>query len=196
VTEPGSSFPSLRTDRLLLRPWRPDDRQPFARMNADTDVMEFFVAPLTREQSDAFVDRIEAGFAEHGFGVWAVEELRTGAFVGFAGLLHQTFEAPFTPAFEIGYRFARPTWGQGYATEAARAAVSFGFERAGLLEIVSMTAVGNVRSRAVMHKLGMTHDCDDDFDHPRVPDGHPLKRHVLYRLSVARWQALQMVGRG
>jgi RimJ/RimL family protein N-acetyltransferase len=103
---------------LLLRPWRPDDRQPFARMNADTDVMEFFVAPLTREQSDAFVDRIEAGFAEHGFGVWAVQELRTGAFVGFAGLLHQTFEAPFTPAFEIGYRFARPTWGQGYATEA------------------------------------------------------------------------------
>src|SRR5205085_2707275 len=94
----------LRTDRLLLRPWRSTDRQAFARMNADPEVMEFFVAPMTREESDAFVDRLEAGFAEHGFGVWAVEEISTGAFIGFAGLLHQTFEATFTPAFEIGYR--------------------------------------------------------------------------------------------
>lgn len=182
----------LRTDRLLLRSWRPDDRQAFARMNADPEVMEFFVAPLTREESDAFVDRIEAGFAEHGFGVWAVEEISTGAFIGFTGLLHQTFEAAFTPAFEIGYRFARPAWGQGYATEAAREAVRFAFERAGLVEIVSMTAVGNVRSRAVMNKLGMTRDPDDDFDHPRVPDGHPLKRHVLYRMTIERWHAAHL----
>ncbi len=160
-------------------------------MNADPDVMEFFVAPLTREQSDAFVDRIEAGFAEHGFGVWAVEEIGTGAFLGFTGLLHQTFEADFTPAFEIGYRLVRPAWGQGYATEAAREAVRFGFEQAGLAEIVSMTAAGNVRSRAVMTKLGMTHDPADDFDHPRVPDGHPLRRHVLYRLTSKQWQAAQ-----
>ena len=188
--------PMLWTDRLLLRSWRLADRQPFARMNADPEVMEFFVAPLTREESDAFVDRIEAGFAEHGFGMWAVEEISTGAFIGFAGLLHQTFEASFTPAFEIGYRLARRAWGQGYATEAAREAVRFGFERGGLAEIVSMTAVGNVRSRAVMDKLGMTHDPDDDFDHPRVPDGHPLKRHVLYRLTSARWHAMQMAGDG
>jgi RimJ/RimL family protein N-acetyltransferase len=120
----------LRTDRLLLRPWRPDDRRAFARMNADPDVMEFFVAPLTREESDALVDRIEAGFAEHGFGVWAVEELSTGEFIGFTGLMHQTFEATFTPAFEIGYRLARHSWGKGYATEGAREAVRFGFERA------------------------------------------------------------------
>jgi RimJ/RimL family protein N-acetyltransferase len=152
--------------------------------------MEFFVSPLTRAESDAFVDRIEAGLAERGFGVWAVEEIDTGAFIGFAGLLHQTFEAPFTPAFEIGYRFARHAWGQGYATEAAQEAVRFGFESAGLTEIVSMTAVGNVRSRAVMERLGMSHDRDDDFDHPRVPDGHPLERHVLYRLTVERWQAM------
>ena len=181
--------PVLRTERLLLRPWRSADRPAFARMNADPDVMEFFVAPLTREESDAFVDRLEAGFAAHGFGVWAVEELSTGAFIGFAGLLHQTFEAAFTPAFEIGYRLAKHAWNQGYATEAAREAVRFGFERAGLDEIVSMTAVGNVRSRAVMDKLGMTHDLCDDFDHPRVPGGHPLKRHVLYRLTRRNWQA-------
>jgi ribosomal-protein-alanine N-acetyltransferase len=180
----------IRTDRLLLRPWRPADRQPFARLNADPEVMEFFVSPLTREQSDAFVDRIEAGFAEHGFGVWAVEEVATGGFIGFTGLLHQTFEASFTPAFEIGYRLARHAWGHGYATEAAREAVRFGFEQAGLPEIVSMTAVGNVRSRAVMHKLGMTYDPADDFDHPRVPDGHPLKRHVLYRLTAQRWHSM------
>jgi RimJ/RimL family protein N-acetyltransferase len=186
----------LRTDRLLLRRWRRDDRQAFARMNADPEVMEFFVAPLTREESDALVDRIEAGFAEHGFGVWAVEEISSGAFIGFTGLLHQTFKAHFTPAFEIGYRLARHAWGQGYATEAAREAVRSGFEREGLAEVVSMTSVGNVRSQAVMHKLGMTHDPDDDFDHPRLPDGHPLKRHVLYRLSSERWRALQMADNG
>jgi len=186
----------LRTDRLLLRPWRSADRPAFARMNADPEVMEFFVSPLTREESDAFVDRLEAGFAEHGFGVWAVEEISTGEFIGFAGLLHQTFEAAFTPAFEIGYRLARQAWGQGYATEAAREAVRFGFERAGLLEIVSMTAVGNVRSRAVMEKLGMTNDPRDDFDHPRVPDGHPVKRHVLYRLTLEQWRAAQAAREG
>ena len=183
------AVPVLRTKRLLLRPWRPEDRQPFAELNADPEVMEFFVSPMTREASDAFVDRIEAGFTEHGFGVWAVELLDQGAFIGFAGLLHQTFEAPFTPAFEIGYRLARPAWGQGYATEAAREAVRHGFERVGLDEIVSMTATGNVRSQAVMKKLGMTHDPADDFDHPRVPDGHPLKRHVLYRLRAEEWRA-------
>ncbi len=127
--------PMLRTDRLLLRSWRHSDRQPFAWLNADPQVMEFFPAPLTRGESDAFVDRIETGFAEHGFGVWAVEEISTGAFIGFAGLLHQTFEASFTPAFEIGYRFARHAWGQGYATEAAQEAVRFGFDSAGLGEI-------------------------------------------------------------
>lgn len=183
--------PVLRTDRLLLRPWRPDDRPAFARMNADPAVTAFLVAPLTREESDAFADRIERGLAEHGFGLWAVEEADTGAFLGYAGLLHQTFQAPFTPAFEVGYRFARRAWGHGYATEAAQAAVGFGFEQAGLTEIVSMTAVGNTRSRRVMEKLGMTHDSRDDFDHPRVPDGHPLKRHVLYRISDAGWRAQQ-----
>ena len=118
-----------------------------------------------------------------------MELLGQGTFIGFAGLLHQTFEAPFTPAFEIGYRMARPAWGHGYATEAAREAVRHGFECAGLDEIVSMTASGNVRSQAVMKKLGMSHDPADDFDHPGVPAGHPLKRHVLYRLGAEQWRA-------
>lgn len=158
-------------------------------MNADREVMEFFVAPMTREESDAFVDRIEADLTGRGFGLWAVQELSTGRFIGFTGLIHQTFEASFTPAFEIGYRLAKHVWGRGYATEAAHEAVKHGFEQVGLSEIVSMTAVGNVRSRAVMRKLGMTHDPADDFDHPRVPDGHPVKRHVLYRLTAQQWRA-------
>jgi ribosomal-protein-alanine N-acetyltransferase len=179
----------LKTDRLVLRRWRLDDRMPFARMNADPDVMEFFVSPLTREESDAFVDRIEAGFAEDGFGLWAVEEIEAGRFIGFTGLIYQTFQAHFTPAVEVGFRLARHAWGRGYATEAATEAVKYGFEAAGLAEIVSMTAIQNARSQAVMRKLGMTHDPADDFDHPRVPDGHPLKRHVLYRLTAKQWRA-------
>lgn len=178
----------LRTDRLLLRTWRPEDRAPFARMNTDPEVMEFFVTTMTRAESDAFVDRIEAGFAQRGFGLWAVEEIETGRFIGFAGLIHQTFEAAFTPTFEIGYRLARHAWGQGYATEAAKEAVRHGFQQAGLAEIVSMTAIRNTRSRAVMAKLGMTHDPADDFDHPRLPNGHPLQRHALYRLTAEQWR--------
>jgi ribosomal-protein-alanine N-acetyltransferase len=179
----------LKTDRLVLRRWRLDDRIPFARINADPDVMEFFVSLLTREESDAFVDRIEAGFAEDGFGLWAVEEIEAGRFIGFTGLIYQTFQAHFTPAVEVGFRLARHAWGRGYATEAATEAVKYGFEAAGLAEIVSMTAIQNARSQAVMRKLGMTHDPADDFDHPRVPDGHPLKRHVLYRLTAEQWRA-------
>jgi ribosomal-protein-alanine N-acetyltransferase len=177
-----------RTDRLLLRTWRPEDREPFAQMNADPEVTEFLVSPMTREESDALVDRIETGFAAHGFGLWAVEEITTGTFIGFTGLAYQTFPAHFTPAVEVGYRLAKHAWGKGLATEAAREAVRYGFEQAGLPEIVSMTAVHNARSRAVMTRLGMTHDPADDFDHPRVPDGHPLKRHVLYRLTALQWR--------
>jgi RimJ/RimL family protein N-acetyltransferase len=175
--------------RLLLRAWRPEDREPFARINADPEVMEYFVSPMARHESDASMDRIEAGIAEHGFGLWAVEERETAAFIGFAGLSDQTFESPFTPAFEVGYRLARQSWGQGYATEAAKEAVRYGFAEVGLREIVSITAVGNARSRAVMEKLGMTRNPADDFDHPGAPDGHPLRRHVLYRLTDAQWQA-------
>ncbi|TDD33047.1 N-acetyltransferase, partial [Nonomuraea terrae] len=163
----------METERLIMRRWRDADRAPFAEMNADPEVMRHFPAPLTRSQSDAMVDRIERHFDMRGYGLWALEERSTGRFVGFTGLALQTFEAPFLPAVEIGWRLARPAWGRGYATEAAREAVRYAFDEAGLDEIVSMTAVGNARSRAVMERLGMTRDPADDFDHPRVPPGDP-----------------------
>jgi ribosomal-protein-alanine N-acetyltransferase len=173
----------LRTDRLLLRRWRPADLAPYAAINREPEVTEFLAGPLSRAESDAMVERIERGFDEEGFGLWAVERLDTGEMVGFTGLSRPSFEAPFLPAVEIGWRLARPAWGHGFATEAARSAVADGFTRAGLSEIVSFTAVGNLRSRAVMERLDMTHDPAEDFDHPNLPDGHPLRRHVLYRLD-------------
>jgi ribosomal-protein-alanine N-acetyltransferase len=174
---------NLHTDRLLLRHWRPEDRAPFAAMNADPEVMEHFLAPLTRAESDAFVDRIEGVFAERGFGLWAVEVRATGEFIGFTGLSVPSFEAHFMPAVEIGWRLARPAWGHGYASEAARRALRAGFDDYGLPEVVSFTAVTNVRSQAVMRRIGMTHDPADDFDHPRLPPGDRLQRHVLYRAA-------------
>lgn len=164
----------------MLRRWREDDKEPFAALNADPVVMEHFPATLSREDSDALAERIEAGFDEHGFGLWAVEA--DGEFIGFTGLSVPRFTAPFTPCVEIGWRLARSAWGRGYATEAARASLEDGFGRAGLTEVISFTAVQNVRSQAVMRRLGMTHDPADDFDHPALPAGHPLRRHVLYRI--------------
>lgn len=175
--------PELSTDRLTLRRWRDDDLEPFAALNADPRVMEFFPAPLSREQSDALVERIEAGFDRDGYGLWALEVRASGELIGFTGLAVPGFEAPFTPAVEVGWRLARPAWGHGYATEAGRAALSFGFERIGLDEIVSLTSRDNGRSRAVMERLGMSHDPADDFEHPAIPPGDPLRGHVLYRLA-------------
>ena len=172
----------LTTERLRLRRWRDSDLEPFAAMNADPAVMEFYPALLTRTESDAMLARIENSFDDRGFGLWAVEIKTTGRFAGCVGLSLATFEARFTPAVEVGWRLARDQWGQGYATEAARAAVADGFERGGLSEIVSFTSEINVRSRNVMEKLGMTRDEADDFEHPAIPAGHLLCLHVLYRL--------------
>lgn len=173
--------PELETERLLLRRWLPGDREPFAALNADPEVNEFLTGPLSWAESDELVERIEAGFEHYGFGLWAVEVKESGGLIGFAGLARPPFEAHFTPAVEVGWRLARPAWGHGYATEAGRAALAFGFERAGLGEIVSMTAAGNRRSRAVMERLGMSRDPADDFEHPNLPAGDPLRPHVLYR---------------
>jgi RimJ/RimL family protein N-acetyltransferase len=170
----------LRTPRLLLRQWRETDFEPFAALNADPEVMRHFPAPLTREQSNAFASRARAHIGVLGWGLWAVE-LDAAPFIGFVGLSEARFEAHFTPAVEVGWRLAREHWGRGYATEAGRAALAFGFDELGLPEIVSFTTVGNDRSRRVMERLGLTRDPADNFDHPR---GGP---HVLYRLSRANW---------
>jgi RimJ/RimL family protein N-acetyltransferase len=172
----------LRTDRLYLRRWRAGDREPFAKLNRDPQVMEFFPGLLSRQESDERVDRIEAHFHEHGFGLWAVEIPGVTPFAGFVGLSIPRFEAPFTPCIEVGWRLDAAYWNRGYATEGARAALDFGFCRLQLPEIVSFTVPLNVRSRRVMEKLGMTHSASDDFDHPMLAEGHPLRRHVLYRL--------------
>lgn len=152
-------------------------------INADSLVMEHFPDRLMRRQSDELIEKIEAGFDAAGFGLWALEVRATGEFIGFTGLARPSFDAHFTPAVEVGWRLGRSAWGKGYATEAARAALAFGFEEAGLVEIVSFTTAANVRSRAVMERIGMTHDPADDFDHPGIPVGHPQSRHVLYRVA-------------
>jgi RimJ/RimL family protein N-acetyltransferase len=181
----------IRTERLRLRRWRADDLVPFAALNADPRVVEFLAGPLTRAESDAFVARIEAHFDAHGFGFFAVECLDDGALAGFVGLSIPRFDAPFTPCVEIGWRLAPSFQGRGYATEAARAALAYGFETVGLREIVSFTVPANLRSRRVMEKLGMRRNAAEDFDHPVMPVGHPLRPHVLYRLDVQRWQDTQ-----
>ena len=180
----------IRTSRLWLRPWRGDDRDAFAALNADPAVMEYFPAVLSRAESDELADRIEAHFARHGFGLWAVEVSGSAAFVGFLGLSVPSFQAHFTPCVEISSRLRRDCWGRGYATEGARAALRFGFEELALDEIVAFTVPANLRSRRIIERIGMQHSLADDFDHPSLPAGHPLRRHVLYRLTRARWDTL------
>jgi ribosomal-protein-alanine N-acetyltransferase len=172
-----------------MRRWQASDREPFAAMNADPEVMAHFPAALDRAASDAVVDRIEAGFEANGFGMWALERIDTGEFIGFTGLNVARFEAPFLPAVEIGWRLCRPAWGHGFATEAARQALRVGFEEYRLAEIVSFTATVNAASQAVMRRLGMRTDPSEDFDHPAVPPGHRVRRHVLYRICRADFES-------
>ena len=168
----------IRTERLLLRQWREEDREPFAALNADPVVMEHFPSTMSREASDAFVDFNIRTIDERGWGLWAVDA--HGTFIGFVGLN----EPNFMPGVEIGWRLARDAWGHGYATEAAQAALAYAHDELGLDEVISFTATTNLRSRKVMERIGMTHDPKDDFDHPRVDDPR-LRRHVLYRLAFA-----------
>jgi len=173
---------TLRTDRLILRRWRDSDREPFQALNADPRVMEFFPNTLTPEESDQAIDRIEKHFDAHGFSLYAAEIIETQTFIGFVGISIPMFDAPFMPAVEIGWRLAYDYWGRGLATEGARAVVRHAFEALKLPSLVSFTVPANLRSRRVMQNIGMIHDPADDFDHPRLPPGHPLRRHVLYRL--------------
>jgi RimJ/RimL family protein N-acetyltransferase len=178
----------LYTARLTLRSWKDEDRQPYSELAADAVVMQYLMPLATRETSDAWIDRQCARFAEHGFGYWAVELRETGQLVGAVGLSRVTFEAHFTPAVGVGWRLARRYWGYGYASEAAAAAMTFGFEDLRLDEIVAVTVPANTRSQQVMRRLGMTYSSADDFDHPRLPHGDPLRRHVLFRMTRSAWQ--------
>lgn len=177
--------PTLFTSRLALRGWGPADVAPFAAINADPIVMEHLPGVLTQTQTEAYLDRITEHFQRHGFGLWAVERRDTARLIGFVGLTVPSFEAHFTPCVEIGWRLSRDAWGHGFATEAARVALEHGFGEAGLREIVSFTVPANVRSIAVMERLGMQRDPAGDFGHPRVPKTHPLHAHVLYRMPAA-----------
>jgi ribosomal-protein-alanine N-acetyltransferase len=176
-----------RTALLALRRWQESDLAPFAELNADPETMEFFPAPLTRAESDDLVRRIEATIDAEGYGFWAVERRSDARFIGMVGLSPVRFAVHFAPTVEIGWRLARPYWGRGYATEAATASLAFGFEELGMDEIVSFTSLSNTRSAAVMARIGMHRDPPEDFDHPRIPVGHPLRRHQLWRLRSNEW---------
>jgi RimJ/RimL family protein N-acetyltransferase len=179
----------IRTDRLLLRRWTDADLEPFAAMNADPIVMQHMPGLMTDQASDAFANRIERHWEDHGWGLWAVEVPGVSAFVGYVGLWPADTVAE--GMVEVGWRLASAHWGRGYATEAGREALRFGFEQVGLDEIVSFTVPQNVRSRRVMERIGLVRDSAGDFDHPRVdPAAYPhLVSHVLYRLSAADWRA-------
>jgi RimJ/RimL family protein N-acetyltransferase len=178
---------AIATPRLRLRPWRKEDLAPFAALNADPRVMEHFSKTLSHAESDAVAARIRAHLSERGFGFWAVEAPGVAEFIGFVGLSEPKFSAPFMPCVEIGWRLAFDHWGHGYATEAASAALAHAFGPLGLDEVVSFTVPGNARSRRVMERLGMQHSPEEDFDHLKLPEGHPLRPHVLYRLSRTDW---------
>ena len=180
-----SIFPLMvlaTTERLVLRRWRQSDREPFSRLNADPRAMEFMPGVLSRAESNRLADRIEAHFLEYGFGLCAVELRQNHCFLGFIGLSVPGFQAEVTPCVEIGWRLSPAHWGQGLATEGSREMVRYAFDVVGLDALVSFTVPGNLKSRRVMEKLGMTRDPDEDFDHPLLPEGNPLRRHVLYRL--------------
>jgi len=178
---PTGRFDTIRTDRLLMRRWRDSDRAPFAALNGDPETMRFFPETMDQAASDALVDRIEARFDQHGYGLWALEIAATGQFVGFTGLGPVPDDVPGASGLEIGWRLARHAWHQGYATEAARAALTVAFDGVGLPEVWSFTSLLNEPSMAVMRRIGMTEV--SRFEHPRIPAGHPIRPHVLYHLS-------------
>lgn len=180
----------LETERLLLRAWQDEDMDPFAELCADPEVMRYFPEPLTREKSEAMVSRCRSKQEKQGFCMAPVEVKLSGEFLGFAGLNRPDYgkPLPFDPCVEIGWRLKRSAWGKGYASEAARAWLRFGFETIGLEEIVAFTIPANIPSQKVMERIGMTRDPVGDFLHPALPEDHPVAPHVLYRLSKEDWQ--------
>ena len=177
----------IETPRLHMRQWRESDREPFAAMNADPAVMEFFESPQSRAASDASINAWQAQIAASGWSNWAVELRESAEFIGFTGLSVPRRTFSFSPCVEVGWRLARAAWGYGYATEAARASLRVAFEQLALPEVVSFTAVGNLRSRAVMERIGMR-NANQDFEHPGVTEGHPLRLHCLYLITCSQWR--------
>lgn len=182
---------TIMTDRLILRNWREEDRPAFFEMNADPEVMRFFERTRSRAEADAALDRFVREIDRDGYGFWALELREIGRVIGFAGLRDIDFDEPFAPAVEIGWRLLTPYWGSGYATEAARACLAYGFEQMGLTEIVSFAVPQNRRSRRVMERINMHREPEYDFDHPDVTSGSPLARHAFYRLTAADWRQRQ-----
>lgn len=176
----------LQTQRLKLRQWVKEDFQPFAAMSADPQVMAFYPSTLSEEESNVMAMKIQGLIAERGWGFWAVETLDSGAFVGFVGLHIPTYDLPCSPCVEIGWRLARPFWGKGYATEAAKESLAFAFEKLELNEVYSFASQVNERSWRVMERLGMV-NTGQNFDHPIIPKGHALSEHVLYRIMKEQW---------
>ncbi|HWZ02893.1 MAG TPA: GNAT family N-acetyltransferase [Mucilaginibacter sp.] len=171
----------IETSSLILREWIATDVQPYIALNQDKEVMEFFPSIKTADETIEQIQRISKHIEQHGYGFFAVERKDNGQFIGFTGLTHPGFEAEFTPCIEIGWRLSRENWGHGFATEAAKACLKFGFDNLGVDKIYSFTSVQNVRSEQVMKKIGMIKE--GYFEHPSIEDGHFLKRHVLYKIE-------------
>ena len=184
MTAPNVTTPRVTTQRLLMREWRESDRVPYAEMNGDAEVMRHFPSTLTPQQSDEMIDRMAAAWRDRDFGLWAVERCDTNELIGFVGLWSPSWHADFTPCVEVGWRLGKQHWGNGFAPEAATAALDWGFANVGLPgdQIVSFTTEGNINSQRVMQKIGMIRDVDGDFDHPLLPDWVD-RRHVLYRIN-------------
>jgi RimJ/RimL family protein N-acetyltransferase len=182
-------LPIIRTERLILRPWRKNDLDSFAKINADPKVMEFYPSVMTREESDDLAMKFQKEFKERGYGFWAVEVPGVADFIGYVGLNYWNLEMPFAPCIDIGWRLDSSFWGHGYATEGAEASLHYGFKILGLSEIVAMATIENARSKRVMERLGMKSDPAENFEHPKVPKGDPLSWRVLYRLPSTEWAA-------
>lgn len=183
------SLPIVRTQRLILRPWRETDLEPFAKLNADPKVMEFYPSVMTRDNSDALAMKFQREFKGRGYGFWAIEVPGIADFIGYVGLNYWNLDMPFAPCVDVGWRLDSSFWGHGYATEGAEASLHFGFKMLKLFEIVAMATINNTRSKRVMERLGMTTDSAENFEHPKVPKGDPLSWRVLYRLSEKDWSS-------
>lgn len=173
----------IETERLILRTWEEDDMNAYYSLNQDPKVVEFLFKMTSINQARAFIETMNRQFNAHGYTIFALEEKQTGKWIGFTGLNAPVWSERFTPCVEIGWRIRSDCWGHGYATEAAKAILDYGFKMCALDEILAWTVPANIRSIRVMEKIGMMRDFNGDFYHPEIPSGHPLSKHILYRIK-------------